>query len=231
MSNVVHLDDNEWMSRSEMADKLGVSERTVTRKAKRGELERRANPDGRGKLYRQPVDRETDTRQEKRHTRHDARHETGQDKRHQEDAESSGLGSTQDTRQDTRQDTTRDTRDSLRDTRDTDVSRLIDRLEAKNERIAELEEKKGELTAGLETAADYVADLEERLERERQRAERLRDRLRRVRDEREDARRERERAEFEIDSLAETIERLKKKEDRRRSLFRMGPLELLWHDG
>jgi len=224
MSNVVHLDDNEWMSRSEMAEKLGVSERTVTRKAKRGELERRANPDGRGKLYRQPAESETDTRQ-------DARHETGQDKRHQKDSESNALEGKRDTRQDTRQDTTRDTRDSLRDTRDTDVSRLIDRLEAKNERIAKLEEKKGELTAGLETAADYVADLEERLERERQRAERLRDRLRRVRDEREEARREREQAEFEIESLAETIERLKAKEDRRRSLFRLGPLELLWHDG
>ena len=211
MENVVHLDENEWLSRAEMADKLDVSERTVTRRAKQGKLVRKENPNGRGNLYRRPTpDEDGDGA--------DARHETEGDATRQ----SAGLYQEDSTERDTGRDTGQEA------TRDTTVSRLIERLEAKNERIAQLESEKGRLSAGLETAADYVEELEDRLERERERANELQQRLERVRDERDEARQEREAARFEIESLSDTIERLEADERKRTSLLRLGPLELLW---
>ena len=211
MENVVHLDENEWLSRAEMADKLDVSERTVTRRAKQGKLVRKENPNGRGNLYRRPTP-DADPGES------DARHETEGD----ETRQSTGLYQEDSAKEDTRRDTGQEA------TRDTTVSRLIERLEAKNERIAQLESEKGRLSAGLETAADYVEELEDRLERERERANELQQRLERVRDERDEARQEREAARFEIESLSDTIERLEADERKRTSLLRLGPLELLW---
>jgi len=213
MADVLHLDGNEWLTRAEMAARLDVSERTVTRMVDRGELIRKDNPDGRGKLYRRPTEETGDAGQ-------DARHETGQDNTLDSPPSPQGDDDTRHAGQDTRQDTTRD---SL-------VSRLVDRLEGRNERIAELEAEAGKLRAGLETASDYVEDLEARLDAERTRAEQLRKRLRRLRDQRDAARRERDDARHQIDDLADTVERLRREREGRRTILTLGPLEVSWRE-
>jgi chromosome segregation ATPase len=211
MADVLHLDGHEWLSRAEMAEKLGVSERTVTRKVDRGELMRKNNPNGRGKLYRFP-DKESDG------TRQDTRHETGQDTRQENGKNPKGKDDARHTRQDTRQDKTRDT----------SVSRLLERLKTKNAQIAELKSKVGGLSAGLETASDYVKDLEERLASAQDQADQLRNRLQKVRNERAQARAERDQAKAQIDSFQSTIERLKEERENRTTIASIGPLELLW---
>lgn len=46
LSQVTHLDLNPWRSRAALAEALGMSERTISRMVKRGELERRESPEG-----------------------------------------------------------------------------------------------------------------------------------------------------------------------------------------
>jgi hypothetical protein len=141
MAELLHIDGNEWLSRAEMAAKLDVSERTITRKVNRGELVRKNNPNGRGKLYRRAAEADD--------TRHETRRETGQDNAPESDTELEGTRDTRHERHDTRQDTTRDTA----------VSQLISRLEDRDERISELEREVGRLKAENN---QLRADLEDR---------------------------------------------------------------------
>ena len=45
-TNIIPLDNNEWFTAGELADRLDVSKRTVYRKAKRDEVEKRETADG-----------------------------------------------------------------------------------------------------------------------------------------------------------------------------------------
>lgn len=58
--NIVRLEDSEWYSAEDLADRLDVSVRTIYRRLERGQIDKRETP--RGTVYRVREDGEADTR-------------------------------------------------------------------------------------------------------------------------------------------------------------------------
>jgi excisionase family DNA binding protein len=151
---VFPIDGNRWHSREEMADLLGVSERTVTRRVARGELIRRERPEG--NLYR--------LNEEERETARDSEtgHETGQDRT--PDSTSIHEGDQQSVRhpRDTRQDRTGHPAVSRNQTQTVSVSL---------EDWAEVQRHLGRLEQHVENQQELIEELRTRVLQERERRE------------------------------------------------------------
>lgn len=126
-TDVLRLESGEWYEREELANRLNVSLRTVSRRLKRGEIVKKDTPNG--PVYRPKKDTEGQQKDTKGHQR-DTK---GQQKDTQKDR------------------TPRDIEGQQKDTRGTDRvslplsawTDLIERLDQKNARISELEREVG----------------------------------------------------------------------------------------
>jgi excisionase family DNA binding protein len=148
------IDGNRWHSREEMAEFLGVSERTVTRRVSRGEIIRRERPDG--NLYRLN-DEEHETLRDS-----ETGHETGQDRTPGSASVHAGeTGSVRHPR-DTRQDRTGHPTVSQND-----VQKVVVGLEE----WSKLQRKLGQLEQQTESQQERVDELRSLAENERTRRE------------------------------------------------------------
>ena len=158
-TNIIHLENTEWFTASELADRLDVSKRTVYRKAKRGEVEKRETADG--VRYRlastDGADTDTDT------------------------TDDADCHDTSPTPGDTRINRTPQPAEPTTDTDDTDtsptsvtspavsgVAALADRLAEESRQRGRLEAERDRLADDLEEWREFAADAVGEVERLRQ---------------------------------------------------------------
>lgn len=143
MEGVVYLDGKRWRTRAEMAEYLDVSERTVTRRVNRGEIVRRERPNG--NLYRLAEEGDETARDS------ETGHETGQDRTPRNPSTQADEPGTTRHPRDTRRDRT-----GQHETPPAAplLERLIDRLDAKGDRLADLTGQLERTRAELEAAQE-----------------------------------------------------------------------------
>lgn len=136
-ASVVRFNHSEWCGRQQLADRLDVSLRTIDRRVKRGEIQKRTT--SKGKLYRPTPD--DSERQEATAKRQETTAE-----RHQNDTDRATVGDTK---------TTPDMSQGVAD--------LVALVREQTDRIAELERQVGRLLERLDdgqTDASGAADTE-----------------------------------------------------------------------
>ena len=155
MTNIIPLDEQQWYTAGELAERLDVSKRTVYRKAKRGEVQKRETADG--VRYRVAPTDGTDSATDS--------------------TDAAGCHDTSPTPGDTRINRTPHAPDPATDTGDTDtsptsvtspavsgVAALADRLAEEAAARGRLEAERDRLADGLdewrELAADAVGEVE-----------------------------------------------------------------------